>query len=79
MKTLRISATANGINYLPEYYARENGLFAQQDLDVTAEARNPWDGVMHDLADGSADVALGGLGCLPCTPAVAASSSRSPS
>ena len=54
MKTLRISATANGINYLPEYYARENGLFAQQDLDVTAEARNPWDGVMHDLADGPA-------------------------
>lgn len=61
MKTLRITATANGINYLPEYYARENGLFAAAGLDVTAEARNPWDGVMHDLADGSADVALGGL------------------
>lgn len=61
MKTLRISATANGINYLPEYYARENGLFAAAGLDVPAEARNPWDGVMHDLADGSADVALGGL------------------
>lgn len=61
MKTLRISATANGINYLPEYFARENGLFAEAGLDVTAEARNPWDGVMHDLADGSADVALGGL------------------
>ena len=61
MQTLRISATAHGINYLPEYYAREHGLFAKADLDVTAEARNPWDGVMHDLADGSADVALGGL------------------
>ena len=61
MQTLRISATAHGINYLPEYYAREHGLFAKAGLDVTAEARNPWDGVMHDLADGSADVALGGL------------------
>lgn len=61
MQTLRISATANGINYLPEYYAREHGLFADAGLDVTAEARNPWDGVMHDLADGSADIALGGL------------------
>lgn len=61
MKTLRISATAHGINYLPEYYAREHGLFAEAGLDVVAEARNPWDGVMHDLADGSADVALGGL------------------
>jgi NitT/TauT family transport system substrate-binding protein len=61
MKTLRISATAHGINYLPEYYAREHGLFAEAGLDVAAEARNPWDGVMHDLADGSADVALGGL------------------
>lgn len=61
MKTLRISATAHGINYLPEYYAREHGLFAMGGLNVTAEARNPWDGVMHDLADGSADVALGGL------------------
>ncbi|MFC4948409.1 ABC transporter substrate-binding protein [Pseudonocardia sp. GCM10023141] len=61
MKNLRISATAHGINYLPEYYAREHGLFADAGLDVTAEPRNPWDGVMHDLADGSADVALGGL------------------
>jgi NitT/TauT family transport system substrate-binding protein len=61
VQTLRISATANGINYLPEYYAREHGLFAEAGLDVTAEARNPWDGVMHDLADGSADIALGGL------------------
>jgi NitT/TauT family transport system substrate-binding protein len=61
VKTLRITATAHGINYLPEYYAREHGLFAEAGLDVTAEPRNPWDGVMYDLADGSADVALGGL------------------
>lgn len=61
MTTLRISATAHGVNYLPEYYARSHDLFADRGLEVQATARDPWDGVMHDLADGSADVALGGL------------------
>lgn len=61
MGTLAVSATAHGVNYLPEYLAREHGIFASHDLDVPYRPRNPWDGVMHDLADGSADVALGGL------------------
>ncbi|WP_051166020.1 ABC transporter substrate-binding protein [Amycolatopsis orientalis] len=61
METLAISATAHGVNYLPEYLAREHGIFARNGLDVPYRPRNPWDGVMHDLADGSADLALGGL------------------
>src|SRR5579859_6269839 len=61
MGTLAVSATAHGVNYLPEYVAREHGIFASHDLDVPYRPRNPWDGVMHDLADGSADLALGGL------------------
>lgn len=61
MQTLAVTATAHGVNYLPEYVAREHGIFAANDLDVPYFPRSPWDGVMHDLADGSADVALGGL------------------
>ncbi|HEY1916566.1 MAG TPA: ABC transporter substrate-binding protein [Streptosporangiaceae bacterium] len=61
MGTLAISATAHGSNYLPEYVAREHGIFASHGLDVPYCPRSPWDGVMHDLADGSADLALGGL------------------
>jgi NitT/TauT family transport system substrate-binding protein len=61
MDTLSVSATAHGVNYLPEYVAREHGIFARHGLDVPYRPRNPWDGVMHDLADGSADLALGGL------------------
>lgn len=60
-KRLRISATAHGSNYLPEYYANRTGGFARRGLSVTASARDPWTGVLDDLADGSADVALGGL------------------
>jgi NitT/TauT family transport system substrate-binding protein len=58
---LRISATSHGSNYLPEYYANHTGGFARHGLSVTADARDPWTGVLDDLADGSADVALGGL------------------
>lgn len=58
---LRISATAQGLNYLPEYYANRTGGFARYGLSVTARARLPWNGVVDDLTDGSADVALGGL------------------
>ncbi|MFE4411103.1 ABC transporter substrate-binding protein [Streptomyces sp. NPDC093064] len=61
MENLNVSATAHGSNYLPEYVAREHGIFADHGLKVPYEPRSPWDGVMHDLADGTADVALGGL------------------
>jgi NitT/TauT family transport system substrate-binding protein len=61
MQSLHISATAHGINYLPEYFAARNGLFADRDLEVHARPRDPWTGVLDDLVDGSADVALGGI------------------
>jgi NitT/TauT family transport system substrate-binding protein len=61
MLTLNISATAHGLNYLPEYYADSLGLFADRDLLVTATAKDPWTGVLDDLDSGAADVALGGL------------------
>lgn len=61
MLSLNISATAHGLNYLPEYYADHLGLFADRDLEVTATAKDPWTGVLDDLDSGAADVALGGL------------------
>jgi NitT/TauT family transport system substrate-binding protein len=61
MDLLRISATAHGVNYLPEYYAARTGGFARRGLEVQAQARDPWTGVLDDLADDRADVALGGL------------------
>jgi len=59
--TLNISATAHGLNYLPQYYADHLGLFADRDLQVTATAKDPWTGVLDDLDSGAADIALGGL------------------
>ena len=61
MDTLRITATAHGLNYLPEYWAQAKGAFADRGLEVLAEARDPWTGVLSDLAEGNADVVLGGL------------------
>ncbi|MET0476281.1 MAG: ABC transporter substrate-binding protein [Mycobacterium sp.] len=61
MSTLNISATAHGLNYLPEYYADHLGLFADRGLTVTATAKDPWTGVLDDLDSRAADVALGGL------------------
>ena len=61
MDKLTISATANGLNYLPEYLADQEGLFHDAGLDVTAVACDPWTGVLDDLESGRADIALGGL------------------
>ncbi|VXC51813.1 conserved hypothetical protein [Arthrobacter sp. 9AX] len=61
METLNISATANGLNYLPEYVAGVGGIFAAHGLQVTATACDPWTGVLDDLDSGAADLALGGL------------------
>ncbi|WP_319446591.1 MULTISPECIES: ABC transporter substrate-binding protein [unclassified Mycobacterium] len=61
MLTLNISATAHALNYLPQYYADQLGLFTDRGLAVTATAKDPWTGVLDDLDSGAADVALGGL------------------
>jgi NitT/TauT family transport system substrate-binding protein len=61
MEHLAVSATAHGLNYLPEYHASATGLLERVGLEVTARARDPWTGVLDDLASGAADLALGGL------------------
>ena len=61
MDLLRISATSHGINYLPEYYAAATGAFARRGLEVRAWPRDPWTGVLEDLAAGDADLVLGGI------------------
>jgi len=61
MDQLTVSATANGLNYLPEYLADHLGLFAKRDLQVATVACDPWTGVLEDLESGAADIALGGL------------------
>ena len=72
MDTLKIAATANGVNYLPEYLAGSAGLFAEAGLAVEATPKDPWTGVIEDLESGAADLALGGL----WVPAMYAGSSR---
>jgi NitT/TauT family transport system substrate-binding protein len=61
MDRLRISATAHGINYLPEYYAAATGGFERRGLEVVSSYPHPWDRVIADLASGDADLALGGI------------------
>ncbi|MFD3406508.1 ABC transporter substrate-binding protein [Kribbella sp. NPDC058693] len=61
MTVLKLSSMAHGLNYLPEYVARGNGIFAANGLEVPYTLRDPWDGIMHDLADGTSDIALGGI------------------
>ena len=61
MDTLKIAATANGVNYLPEYLADAAGLFADAGLVVETTPKDPWTGVIDDLESGAADLALGGL------------------
>ena len=56
-----LTATGYNINYLPEYIALRHGFFREQGLDVTVTIPKPWDGVLDDLADGTADLALGGI------------------
>ena len=72
METLKIAATANGVNYLPEYLADAAGLFADAGLVVETTPKDPWTGVIDDLESGAADLALGGL----WVPAMYAGSSR---
>ncbi|WP_051790915.1 ABC transporter substrate-binding protein [Amycolatopsis jejuensis] len=61
MDLIRISTTAHILNFLPEYVAADRGLFAARDLEVRITVRDPWDGVLDDLADGSADLVLSGM------------------
>ncbi|KEF59186.1 uncharacterized protein A1O9_04030 [Exophiala aquamarina CBS 119918] len=61
MQPFRLTATGYNINYLPQYIADRKGFFREQGLDVVTTIPTPWDGVLDALADGSADMALGGI------------------
>lgn len=61
MQPFHLTATGYNINYLPQYIAERHGFFREEGLDVTVTIPTPWDGVLDALADGSADMALGGL------------------
>ena len=61
LEPFRLTATGYNINYLPEYIALRHGFFREQGLDVTVTIPKPWDGVLDHLAEGSADMALGGI------------------
>lgn len=56
-----LTATGYNLNYLPEYIALRHGFFCEQGLDVTVTIPKPWDGVLDDLAQNKADLALGGI------------------
>lgn len=61
MQPFHLSATGYNLNYLPEYIALRHGFFREQGLEVTVKIPTPWDGVLDELADGTADMALGGI------------------
>jgi NitT/TauT family transport system substrate-binding protein len=61
MQSFKLTATGYNLNYLPEYIALRHGFFREQGLDVTVNIPVPWDGVLDALADGTADMALGGI------------------
>lgn len=61
MQPFHLTATGYNLNYLPEYIALRHGFFKEQGLDVTVNIPTPWDGVLDALADGTADMCLGGI------------------
>lgn len=61
MDRFRISATGHSLNYLPHYLAKAQGFFREQGLDVTETVPRPWDLVLNEIADGTAEAALGGI------------------
>jgi NitT/TauT family transport system substrate-binding protein len=61
MDRFHVTATGHSLNYLPEYIANRHGFFREQGLEVTVTVPRPWDLVLDELADGTADAALGGI------------------
>jgi len=61
MDVVRISSTGAGVNYYPEFVARELGFFAGEGLDVRVEVLGNGPGVPREVGSGAADVGLGGI------------------
>lgn len=60
MERVRIAATGNSPNYLPQYLAEKLGFFKDEGLDVSEVVPEPWPGVLDELGRGAADAVLGG-------------------
>jgi NitT/TauT family transport system substrate-binding protein len=61
MDIVRISSTGAGVNYYPEFVARELGFFADEGLDVKVEVLGNGPGVPREVGSGAADIGLGGI------------------
>ncbi|KAH6684812.1 hypothetical protein F5X68DRAFT_136748 [Plectosphaerella plurivora] len=61
LEKFHLTATGYNVNYLPQYIAARHGFFADQGLEIITTIPTPWDGVLDALADGSAEMALGGI------------------
>uniref|UniRef100_A0A093VCP2 4-amino-5-hydroxymethyl-2-methylpyrimidine phosphate synthase n=1 Tax=Talaromyces marneffei PM1 TaxID=1077442 RepID=A0A093VCP2_TALMA len=61
MTRFHVTATGHSLNYLPEYIATRHGFFKELGLEVSVTVPQPWDLVLDELADGTADAALGGI------------------
>ena len=61
MDIVRVSATGAGVNYFPEFIARELGFFADEGLEAKVEVLGNGPGVPRDVGSGAADVGLGGI------------------
>jgi NitT/TauT family transport system substrate-binding protein len=61
MDAVRIASTGAGVNYYPEFVARELGFFADEGLDVAVDVFGNGPGVPREVGAGAADVGLGGI------------------
>lgn len=61
MDKIVLVSTGWGQNYLAHNVAEKSGYFAEQSLEVVRNPQDPWEGLLTELAEGTADVALGGL------------------
>ncbi|RUM98105.1 ABC transporter substrate-binding protein [Pseudaminobacter arsenicus] len=61
MDQFRVSATGHSLNYLPEYLANSEGIFAKHGLSVSVSVPQPWPKVLEDINSGQAHAALGGI------------------
>ncbi|MDP6603414.1 MAG: ABC transporter substrate-binding protein [Rhodospirillales bacterium] len=58
---IRVAATGAGVNYYPEFLARELGYFEDEGLKVLTEAPGHGPYVPRALAEGAVEIGLGGI------------------
>ena len=58
---IRISATGSGVNYYPEFLARELGFYEEEGLTVQVAVHGNGPVVPREVGSGAADLGLGGI------------------